>query len=42
MEVDMLQFVLINAPNYLGLLILGYQQSVIIKRLLNMLDDEEN
>ena len=40
METELLQFLLINAPNYIGLLILGYQQSVIIKSLLAMLDDD--
>lgn len=42
MEVDFIQLVLANAPNYLGFMLLYFQQSRMINRLMDWFEKPDS
>ena len=41
MEAELLSLVVVNLPNYLGFMLLAYQQSKIIQALLRTIEDAD-
>lgn len=41
MDVELVKLVIVNFPNYIGFALLAYQQSQIIKALLEALDNRD-